>query len=1134
MSLFATKSVAAAPPERSSPRRANPFVGPVPFTADDSDYFFGREFETRELTALLGAERVVLLYSPSGAGKTSLIQARLIRALERQRFDVLPLLRVSKSRASRTRGDGEPATHDSNRYLESILTCLGWMGSDSAAIPDLKDFLHDRPLAAEKKGQVLIIDQLEEILTLDPADLPAKREFFRQLGETLAVEDEAEDPNSESEQRSQRVAPRVPYWALLVVREDYLGALDPYLPYLPSRLTTFRINLLDEKKTLAAIQGPARMEGVAIPDDAAKAIFESLCRRDVLRPGRQEPETIQSPFVEPVHLQIVCKEIIGDLQPGAQTVSVEDLLARPGGIDRIDAALTAYYRSAVVQSASRGPTTERAIRLWVDEYLITRYGLRGQFNLDPEVPGLPLPAIESLIDAGVIRSEERNGVRWLELSHDRLVRPIRNDNESWYGKNLSPLQLAAIAWDRADRPDQLLLRGKALDDAIAWGRDNACEESDLDREFLDQSNELRRNERNRVIGWGVFGLILVSLLMVLVKNQEMRKHQKEIEAKRTAAQVNYLAAKSQDSLDENFDVALLCASSGLELEMAEAAKLKAYDVDSISAARDAAKRVLLQAGGRSLIGHTGPVTIVTLTPDWVVSASQDGTVRLWDFHSILNKKALTNHFVLEHGTRPITWIALSADKTQLATVSYDKRLCVWNLDRSRLPNMETASTDNRPVRLKPEWTSQEVDFSLTRVAFVPTSKGTCLCAAGGGLVHFWRLNGTGDNRPADRTYEAHRSSQVTAIAIPPQGHGRTGESLLATGSRGGDVRIWSMDRVLEDLETGPGGPSDTVESVSRHFEDAHPGGTADLSFFRDGEQRLWMASAGNDRSAANGRTPLEAAGSKRQGGSIRFWRVLEAIDTGMIAGSRKLTGFNRGIVDIAVEQGLLVSGDTEGKVCGYRVDDLSRRLFLTSKPEADLADEGFSQMEDVTPHSHASLVTDIDISQDGRWVASSAADGTVFLRNVETRAFYTIHLGNGANGVSLEQVDAAGTHDPKENPTGGISGRIFLVTACSNEIAKVWNSELLPQETKELGIHLPPIASSQVSDKGGDGPTARGSLLDKHGDDDLRDALRSLIASHLSEQGVETYLKVHDKTGLIRRHLHIPEKLGRQSSKPAK
>jgi hypothetical protein len=47
---------------------ANPYVGPRPF--ETGEPIFGRDREVTDLYYLLSAERVVLMYSPSGAGKS--------------------------------------------------------------------------------------------------------------------------------------------------------------------------------------------------------------------------------------------------------------------------------------------------------------------------------------------------------------------------------------------------------------------------------------------------------------------------------------------------------------------------------------------------------------------------------------------------------------------------------------------------------------------------------------------------------------------------------------------------------------------------------------------------------------------------------------------------------------------------------------------------------------------------------------------------------------------------------------------------------------------------------------------------------------------------------------------------------
>ena len=56
----------------------NPYVGPRTFTRQERDRFFGREREANDLFSLVVSERLVLFYAQSGAGKSSLINTRLI------------------------------------------------------------------------------------------------------------------------------------------------------------------------------------------------------------------------------------------------------------------------------------------------------------------------------------------------------------------------------------------------------------------------------------------------------------------------------------------------------------------------------------------------------------------------------------------------------------------------------------------------------------------------------------------------------------------------------------------------------------------------------------------------------------------------------------------------------------------------------------------------------------------------------------------------------------------------------------------------------------------------------------------------------------------------------------------------
>ena len=109
--------------------RTNPYVGPRSFSTGETLY--GRDRETKRLLNLLIAERIVLLYSPSGAGKTSLVQAALVPRLVEEGFAVLPVIRVSAEPPAISQGrtnaiaddallrmllDGAPALSEGNGH----------------------------------------------------------------------------------------------------------------------------------------------------------------------------------------------------------------------------------------------------------------------------------------------------------------------------------------------------------------------------------------------------------------------------------------------------------------------------------------------------------------------------------------------------------------------------------------------------------------------------------------------------------------------------------------------------------------------------------------------------------------------------------------------------------------------------------------------------------------------------------------------------------------------------------------------------------------------------------------------------------------------------------------------------------
>jgi hypothetical protein len=442
------------------PGRANPYVGPRALQAGERLY--GRAREVQEVRNLLIAEGVLFLYSPSGAGKSSLIGAALIGELQKRRFHVWPVIRVGKVPLG-----GVPP--GANRYTLSMLLSLEQNQPEERRRPpaelahlDLAAYLAGRRGADAPADEVLIFDQFEEVLTFDPTDQAAKAAFFAGLGEAL---------------RDRRI------WALFALREEYLAGLEPYRPHLPGTAATFRLDLLGPAAAREAIQGPAREAGVEFADPAANKLVDDL--RGVRVQGADGRVVEQlGPYVEPVQLQVVCRQLWERLPPGATRISADDINA----VGDVDTALADYYAAQVAEVVAATGVSERQVRDWCETQLIAVSGVRGQVLETPEASeGLPNAAVEALVNTHLVRAEQREGRTWLELAHDRLIGPVRASNALWREAHFSLLQRQALLWEAQHQPPDLLLHGAKLSSAEHWAADHDGEMTPVERRFLADS-----------------------------------------------------------------------------------------------------------------------------------------------------------------------------------------------------------------------------------------------------------------------------------------------------------------------------------------------------------------------------------------------------------------------------------------------------------------------------------------------------------------------------------------------------------------------------------------------------------------------------------------------------------------------
>jgi chromosomal replication initiation ATPase DnaA len=71
------------PPPTPEPPLDRPYKFLDYYGARDTAIFFGRQQETLKLSSMIDAHRLVVLYGPSGVGKTSLMQAGVVPRLSR-------------------------------------------------------------------------------------------------------------------------------------------------------------------------------------------------------------------------------------------------------------------------------------------------------------------------------------------------------------------------------------------------------------------------------------------------------------------------------------------------------------------------------------------------------------------------------------------------------------------------------------------------------------------------------------------------------------------------------------------------------------------------------------------------------------------------------------------------------------------------------------------------------------------------------------------------------------------------------------------------------------------------------------------------------------------------------------------
>jgi hypothetical protein len=410
----------------------SPYAGPQPFSARMGDRFFGRSIEAEQLLRLIMMNRVVLVYAPSGAGKTSLLNTLITQSLADQGLDVLLNARVGGALPDTVKAD----------QIRNIYGFAAVYGLDPARVPDplsgISDYLHSTTRKPGTRGRVIVFDQFEEIFTQHQERFPDRAAFVDDLVRALE-----EDPTLR---------------VVFAIRQEYLADIDALTASLPTglRLQRFALRRIDEARALEAITRPAARYATFAPG-VAEALVAQLNTihvhgfDGVLVKRRGE-------YIEMVHLQIVCQRFWKSLPAGTTRIEMEHVERAAGEgksfADFVVNALDAFYDDTIESVAKskithehtheHGDYPEELIRLGCMKFVTTSSTRTMVQRANGRTGRLPDWIVDQLEKSQLLRSELRGGQRWYELSHDRLAEPVGRQRD----RRVSALLVAADLLDK--------------------------------------------------------------------------------------------------------------------------------------------------------------------------------------------------------------------------------------------------------------------------------------------------------------------------------------------------------------------------------------------------------------------------------------------------------------------------------------------------------------------------------------------------------------------------------------------------------------------------------------------------------------------------------------------------------------
>ncbi|NIF04787.1 leucine-rich repeat domain-containing protein [Chryseobacterium sp. Tr-659] len=409
------------------------FPGLNAYSKKDASIFKGRYDDSQNLFDRLLLNKTTVFHAESGIGKSSLIQAGLLPLIDRYNEEVSCEIIPIEIKLTEVVNDPE----NNNRLLVDFVFNKIYEKIPSLKqnpfllIPDMVRSLWLMNKQCETTGQylVLIFDQFENIQIFTKKQIDYfKKELFYLLGSKIPAEIYSfieEGLNIESNLqlsiREEYNFFSVPGRAkcLFVVREDKLGVMTRFSDLFPDILKNdFAIEPLTKKDAFQAINEPAGIEGnyYSKPfyfkdDNILKELIEKIADGD-------------THLVDPIQLQIVARDIERNIVIGKGKTVIEE-----SDIPEVSDIIRKFYDDCWDTVSHDFGLKENEI-FDVKKVVVPQLISNGRRDLiiTTKIPeGNPTNAMHTLKKEGLIREVISDGNTFYQLTHDRLVDPVKND-----------------------------------------------------------------------------------------------------------------------------------------------------------------------------------------------------------------------------------------------------------------------------------------------------------------------------------------------------------------------------------------------------------------------------------------------------------------------------------------------------------------------------------------------------------------------------------------------------------------------------------------------------------------------------------------------------------------------------------